>query len=162
MQVSLQAVASRDFGDSLVMGVHDDVFALAETEREHLAVPESQLALAFVALDVQVLGGFSSRKMVEPNKSALGGVDQWPVLARPGPVGREDLARGWIAIGHGDAQDRDLDAGQRVEALVVSRRGLWIGEGWCACRRVGGVHAKVEGDPLAVRARPGLVVRGAQ
>ncbi len=50
VQVRLQAVAAVDGGDRLVAGVHDHVFALAEAEREHTALPPRQGALPFVCL----------------------------------------------------------------------------------------------------------------
>ena len=55
VQVRLQAVAAGDPRDRLVAGVHDDVFALAEAEREHAPLPPGQVAPAFVGLLVQVL-----------------------------------------------------------------------------------------------------------
>ncbi len=128
VQVRLQAVAAGDPRDRLVVGVHDDVFALAEAEREHAPLPPRQVAPAFVCLLAQVLRRFAPRQLVEPDEPALRRVDQRPVLTRTGPVGREDVACRGIAIGHGDGQDRGLDAGQGVEALIVGGRGRRVGE----------------------------------
>ena len=155
VQVRLQAVAAAHPGDRLVVGVHDDVFALAEAEREHAPLPPRQVALTFVCLLVQVLRRFAPRELVEPDEPALRRVDQRPVLTRTGPVGREDVARRGIVIGHGDGQDRGLDAGQRVEALVVGGRRRRVGERRDGCRRIWGVDAKAEGD------RPAAVCAGA-
>ena len=58
VQVRLQAVAAGDPRDRLVAGVHDDVFALAEAQREHAALPPGQVAPAFVGLHVEVLRRF--------------------------------------------------------------------------------------------------------
>ena len=57
VQVRLQPVAARDRGDRLVVGVHDDVLALAEAEVGHAALPEGQVALALVGLHAEVLDG---------------------------------------------------------------------------------------------------------
>ena len=59
VQVRLQAVAAGDPGDRLVARVRDEVFALAEAEREHATLPPGQHALAFVGLLVEVLGRFA-------------------------------------------------------------------------------------------------------
>ena len=71
VQVRLQAVAPRNPRDRLVAGAHDDVFALAEAEREHLALPPRQHAPAFVGLLVQVLRRFAPCELVEPDELAL-------------------------------------------------------------------------------------------
>jgi hypothetical protein len=71
---------------------------------------------------------FARPELVEPHEPALRRVDQRPVLTRTGAVGREDVARRGVAVGDGDGQDRGLDAGQRVEALIVGRRRLRVGE----------------------------------
>ena len=92
------------------------------------ALPPRQHAPAFVGLLVQVLRRFAPEQLVEPDEPALRRVDQRPVLARAGAVGREDVAGRGIAVGHGDAQDRGLDAGQRVEALIVGGRRLRVAE----------------------------------
>ena len=153
VQVGLQAVAAGDPRDRLVAGVHDEVFALAEAQREHAPLPPRQVALAFVGLLAQVLRGLASRQLVEPDEPALRRVDQRPVLARTGAVGREDVARRGVVVGHADAQDRRLDAGQRVEALVVGGRRRRVRERRHVRRRIRGVDAKGEGDALAGAAR---------
>ena len=128
VQVRPQAVGAGNPGDRLVVVVHDDVFAPTEAEREHLALPPRQVVPTFVCLLAQVLRGFTSGEMVEPDEPALRGVDQRPVLTRTGPVGREDVARRGVLVRHGDGQDRGLDAGQGVEALVVGERRRRVGE----------------------------------
>ena len=60
VQVGLQAVAAGNPRDRLVVGVHDDVFALTEAQREHASLPPGQVAPAFVGLLVQVLRRFAS------------------------------------------------------------------------------------------------------
>ncbi len=154
VQVGLQAVAAGDRGDRLVVGVHHDVFALAEAQREHAPLPPRQVAPACVCLLVQVLRRLAPRQLVEPDEPALRRVDQRSVLTRTGPVGREDVAGRGIAIWHGDAQDRGLDAGQRVEALIVGGRRLagsgtpgWLAVGYGVSTR------KLKDDPLAAVAR---------
>ena len=74
VQVRLQAVAAGDPRDRLVAGVHDDVFALAEAEREHLALPPRQGAPAFVGLLVQILRRFAPGQLVEPDELGPAGV----------------------------------------------------------------------------------------
>ena len=149
VQVRLQPVAARDGGDRLVVGVHDDVLALAEAEREHAPPPPGQVALALVALHAQIVGGEAARELVEPDELPLRRVDQRAVLAGPGPVGQEDVAGRGIAVGRGDGQDRRLDAGQRGEALVVGGRRRRVREPADGRRRIRGVDAEAEGDRLA-------------
>ncbi len=149
VQVRLQAVSAGDPRDRAVAGVHDDVFALTEAQRQHAPLPPGQVALPFIGLLVEVLRGFAARQPVEPHELALRRVDQRPVLTRTGPVGREHVARRGVAIGHGDVQDRGLDAWQRVEALVVGGRSRRVGELRHARRRIRGVDAKAERDSLA-------------
>ena len=43
VEVRFVAVARADRGDGLVVGVHDDVFALAEAERENPALPPGEV-----------------------------------------------------------------------------------------------------------------------
>ena len=72
VQVGFVAVAGGDGRDGLVVGVHDDVFALAEAEREHASLPPRQIVLAFVALHAQVLRSFAARQLVEPHERPCG------------------------------------------------------------------------------------------
>ena len=149
VEVGLQPVAALDRGDCLVVGVHHEVLALAEAEREHVALPEGQVALAFVALHAEIIRGQAPGELVEPDEPALRRVDQRSVAARPGAVGGEDVACRGVAVWRGDGHDRRLDAGQRVEALIVGGRRRGVGERSDGCCRVGGIDAKVKGDSLA-------------
>ena len=149
VQVRLQAVAAGDPRNRLVAGVHDDVFTLAKAQIEHASPPPRQVAPSFVCLLVQVLRGFPWRQPVEPHEPALRRVDQRPVLTRTGAVGREDVTRRGVAIGHADVEHRRLDARQGVEALVVGGRRCGIVELRDGCRRIWRIDAKAEGDLLA-------------
>ena len=144
VQVGVQPVAAGHPRNGLVAGAHHHVFALAEAQFEHAPPPPRQVAPPFVGLLVEVLRRFAAGQPVEPHEPALRGVDQRAILAGTGPVGREDVARGGIAVGHGHAQDRHLRAGQRGEALVVGGRRARVAELRDGARRVGGVDAEFE------------------
>ena len=105
VQVGLQAVGAGNPGDGLIVGVHHEVFALAEAEREHAALPPRQGAPAFVALHVEVLGGLASRELLKPHQTPLRCVDQRAELPGPGTVGGQDVTRCGIAVGDRDGQD---------------------------------------------------------
>jgi hypothetical protein len=131
-----------------------------KAEREHLALPPCQGTPAFVGLLVEVLRRFAPFQLVEPDELALRRVDQRPVLTGTGTVGREDVARRGIAVRHGDRQDRGLDAGHRVEALIVGGRRLWVSESRSARRRIWSIDAELKGDrPAAARLGSACVAR---
>ena len=92
VQVGRQAVAAAYPRHDLIAGVHHEVFALAEAERQHPALPPRQVALPVEGLLAEVLRHLPSGERFEPHQPAAGVVDQGPVLAGPGAVGREDVA----------------------------------------------------------------------